>query len=51
MEVDIILVTDGSVLFGVGYYSWIIATMDEDIHMAGGGPYDGSQDKMTSYRS
>jgi hypothetical protein len=36
MEVDIIIVMYGSVLFGVDYHSWLIATTDEDILMAGG---------------
>jgi hypothetical protein len=51
MEVEISIVTDGSVLFGIGYHSWIIATTDEDILMTGGGPDDGAQDQMASYRS
>jgi hypothetical protein len=51
MEVDIIIATDGTVLFGVGYHRWLIATTDEDILMAGGGPDDGAQDKTASYRS
>jgi hypothetical protein len=51
MEVEIIIVTDGAVLFGVGYHSWLIATTDEDIPMAGGRPDDGVQDQMSSYRS
>jgi hypothetical protein len=51
MEVDIIIATDGSVLFGVGYHSWLIATTDEDMLMAGCGPDDGAQDQMASYRS
>jgi hypothetical protein len=51
IEVDIIIATDGSVLFGVGYHSWLVATKDEDILMAGGGPDDGLQEQMTSYRS
>jgi hypothetical protein len=37
-EVDLIIATDGSVLFGVGYHSWILATETEDILLAGGGP-------------
>jgi hypothetical protein len=36
MEVDIIVATDGSVLFGVGCHSWLIATTHEDIFMTGG---------------
>jgi hypothetical protein len=51
MEVDIIIATYGSVLFGVGYQSWIIATTDEYILMAGDGPDDGAQDQMASYWS
>jgi hypothetical protein len=35
-EVDLIIATDGSVLFGVGYHSWILATETEDILLAGG---------------
>jgi hypothetical protein len=51
MEVDVIIATDGSVLFWVGYYSWLITTMDEYINMAGGRPDDGSKDQMASYQS
>jgi hypothetical protein len=50
-EVDLIIATDGSVLFGVGYHSWILATKMEDILLAGGGPDDGLGKNMTSYRS
>jgi hypothetical protein len=50
IEVDIIIEMDG-LLFGVGYHSWLIATMEEEILMAGGGPDDGAQDVMASYRS
>jgi uncharacterized protein YozE (UPF0346 family) len=48
---DIILATDGSVLFGVGYHSWVIATSDEYILLTGGVPDDGDPLLMTSYRS
>jgi hypothetical protein len=48
---DIIVATDGSVLFGVGYHNWVIATSDEDILLTGGGPDDGDPLLMTSYRS
>jgi hypothetical protein len=48
MEVDIIIATDGSILFGVGYHSWFIATTEENILTAGGGPDDGAQDQMDS---
>jgi hypothetical protein len=51
VEVGIIMVTDGSVLFGVSYHSWLIATTDEEILMTGGGPYDGAQDQRASYQS
>jgi hypothetical protein len=50
-KVDLIIATDGSVLFGVGYHSWIIATESEDILLAGGGPDNGPGRYMTSYRS
>jgi hypothetical protein len=29
--VNIIIATDGSVTFGVGYHNWVVATDDEDI--------------------
>jgi hypothetical protein len=48
---DIIVATDGSVLFGVGYHSWVIATSEEDILLTGGGPDGGDPLLMTSYRS
>jgi hypothetical protein len=48
---DIIVTTDGSVLFGAGYHSWLIATSDEEILLTGGGPDDGDPLLMTSYRS
>jgi hypothetical protein len=48
---DLIIATDGSVLFGVGYHSWLIATKTEQIILRGGGPDDGSPLYMTSYRS
>jgi hypothetical protein len=50
-EVDLIIATDGSVLFGLGYHSWIIATESEYILLAGGGLDDGPGKYMTSYRS
>jgi hypothetical protein len=28
-EQDLIVATDGSVFFGVGYHSWVVATDDE----------------------
>jgi hypothetical protein len=48
---DIIVATDSSVVFGVGYHGWIIGTRDEQILLCGGGPYDGPADLMSSYRS
>jgi hypothetical protein len=48
---DLILATDISVLFGVGYHSWLIATKTEQILLQGGGPDDGSPLYMTSYLS
>jgi hypothetical protein len=48
---DLIIATDGSVLFGVGYHSWIIATKKEQAILRGGGPDRGSPTYMTSYRS
>jgi hypothetical protein len=43
--------TDGSVTFGVGYHSWVVATEDKDILLQGGGPDDGDLFLMQSYRS
>jgi hypothetical protein len=50
-EVDLIIATDGSVLFGVGYHIWILATETEDILLAGGGTDESPGKYMTSYRS
>jgi hypothetical protein len=49
--VDLIIATDGSVLFGVGYHDWVLATKEETILLRGGGPDAGIQSLMTSYRS
>jgi hypothetical protein len=49
--IDLIIATDGSVLFGVGYHGWVLATKEEKILLRGGGPDDGIQSLMTSYRS
>jgi hypothetical protein len=48
---DLIIATDGSLLFGVGYHGWVLATKEETILHRGGGPDDGIQSLMTSYRS
>jgi hypothetical protein len=48
---DLIVATDGSVIFGVGHNSWLIATKTEPVLLRGGGPDDGSPLYMTSYRS
>jgi ribonuclease HI len=43
--------TYGSVVFGVGYHSWVAETKNEQVILSGGGPYDGYQLIMISYRS
>jgi hypothetical protein len=48
---DLLVATDGSVVFGVGYHSWVITKMDEKVILSGGGPDDGEPLLMTSYRS
>jgi hypothetical protein len=48
---DLIVATDGSVLFDVGYHSWQVLTKNEEIIISGGGPDDGAPNQMTSYRS
>jgi hypothetical protein len=48
---DLIIAIDGSVLFGVGYNSWLITTKTEQVILRGGGPDAGSPTYMTSYRS
>jgi hypothetical protein len=42
-EHDIIFTTDGSVVFRVGYHSWIVTTNNEHVLFYGGGPDDGDQ--------
>jgi hypothetical protein len=48
---DLIVATDGFVLFGVGYHSWLVSTKDERLLLYGGGPDDGAPLYMMSYRS
>jgi hypothetical protein len=47
--VDLVIATDGSVLFGVVYHVWVLSTKEETILLRGGGPDDGIQSLMTSY--
>jgi hypothetical protein len=48
---DLIVATDGLVLFGMEYHSWLISMKDEHTLLHGGGPHDGAPLYMTSYRS
>jgi hypothetical protein len=48
---DLLVATDGSIVFGVGYHSWVITTTDEKVILSGGGPDDEEPLLMTSYRS
>jgi hypothetical protein len=50
-SVDLIIATNGSVLFGAGYHGWVLSTKEETIILRGGGPGGGIQSLMTSYRS
>jgi hypothetical protein len=50
-EQDLIVATDGSVVLGVGYHIWVVATDIEKVLLKGGGPDDGDQLLMMSYRS
>jgi hypothetical protein len=50
-EQYLIVATDGSVVFGVGYHSWVVATDNEKVLLKGGGPHDRHQLLMMSYRS
>jgi hypothetical protein len=34
---DIMVATDGSVVFGVGYHSWVVATDNDQVLLTGGG--------------
>jgi hypothetical protein len=49
--VDIIIATDGSVTFGVGYHRWVVATADENILLQGGGLDEHDLFLMQPYRS
>jgi hypothetical protein len=51
VDQDIIVAMDGSVVFGVGYHSWVVTTYKEHVLLMGGGPDDGDQLLMASYRS
>jgi hypothetical protein len=48
---DIVVATDGSVVFGVGYHSWVFTTDKEQVLLTGWGPDDGDQLLMKSCRS
>jgi hypothetical protein len=48
---DLIVATDGSVFFCVGYHSWLVSTKDERILLHIGGSDDGAPLYMKSYRS
>jgi hypothetical protein len=50
-EQDIIVTTDISVVFGVEYHSWAVATENEQELLMGGGADYGGQFVMLSYRS
>jgi malic enzyme len=50
-EQDLIVATDGLVVFGVGYHSWVVATDNEKVLLKGGVPDEGDKLLMTSYRS
>jgi hypothetical protein len=49
--VDLIIATDGPLLFVVAYHGWVLSTKEETIFHRGGVPDDGIQSLMTSYRS
>jgi hypothetical protein len=48
---DLIVATDGSALFYVGYNRWVVSTKDEEIIVSGGGPDDNAPQHMASYQS
>jgi hypothetical protein len=47
----LIIATNGTLLFGVGYHGWVLVKKYETILLRGGGLNDGIQSLMTSYRS
>jgi hypothetical protein len=49
--VNIIIATNGSATLGVGYHSWIVTTVEEDILLQGGRPDYGNLFLVQSYRS
>jgi hypothetical protein len=49
--VDLIIATDGSVLFGVIYHGWVLSKKDETLIIHVSGPDGRIQSLMTSYRS
>jgi hypothetical protein len=48
---NLLVTMDGSVVFGAGYHSLVITTLDEKLILSGGNPDDGDPLRMTSYRS
>jgi hypothetical protein len=48
---DLLVAMDGSVVFGVGYHSWVITTTDEKVIFYVVGRDDGEPLLMMSYRS
>jgi hypothetical protein len=48
---DLLVATDGSVVFGIGCHIRVITTPDEKVILSGGGPDDGDPLLMTFYMS
>jgi hypothetical protein len=48
---DIIVGTDGSVVFEVRYHSWVVTSENEHVLVPGGKPDDGDQLLMTLYHA